>query len=170
MTAGLLRLNALPAAAAVAELLRACGSRRWAERLAARRPFQGEAGLFAAAEAVFDGLDREDWLEAFRAHPRIGDRAALRARFPTTGAWSEEEQAGAAAAGEEVLAAIEEAQRSYEVRFGHLFIVCASGKSAPEMLALLRARLQDSPGAELAVAAAEQRKITRLRLERILAS
>lgn len=160
-------LNALAEAEARAALLRCCGSTRWVERMAARRPFAGPADLFAAAEEIWRSLRREDWLEAFAAHPRIGDLEALRQRFTATAAWSAAEQAGVAGAAEATLQALADGNRQYEARFGHLFIVCASGKSAAEMLAQLRQRLGNDPEEELRVAAGEQEKITRLRLERL---
>ena len=160
-------LNAMSPADARAALLRCCGSRRWADAMLARRPFASMADLLAAADAVWAGLDRADWLEAFAAHPRIGDLDGLRKKFAATADWSAGEQAGVAGAGEEVLRALAEGNRRYEERFGHIFIVCASGKTAGELLEQLEARLSHEPDRELAIAAAEQAKITRLRLERI---
>ena len=159
--------NALCDADARAALLSCCGSRRWADAMLARRPFASMADLLAAADAVWAGLDRADWLEAFAAHPRIGDLGGLRKKFAATAHWSAGEQAGVAGAGEDVLRELAEGNRRYEERFGHIFIVCATGKTAAEMLRLLRARLPNEPAAELAVAAAEQAKITRLRLEKL---
>jgi 2-oxo-4-hydroxy-4-carboxy-5-ureidoimidazoline decarboxylase len=163
------RLNDLAPDAAAAELLRCCGSSRWVAALVARRPFADPAALHAAAEEVWWSLGEPDWREAFAHHPKIGDRDALRARFASTAAWAAEEQKGAGEAGEEVLTALAEGNRSYEERFGYIFIVCATGKTAPEMLSLLRARLPHSPADEIRVAAAEQAKITRLRLDKLLA-
>ena len=111
---------------------------------------------------------REDILEAFSHHPRVGDFEALRARFPATHAWSASEQGAAAQADENTLDDLARANRDYEARFGHIFIVCASMKSASEILSLLRERLGNEPGAELKIAAEEQMKITRLRLEKLL--
>jgi 2-oxo-4-hydroxy-4-carboxy-5-ureidoimidazoline decarboxylase len=160
-------LNALPPAEARAAFLRCCGSTRWAEAMTARRPFASAAGLYAAAEEAWAGLDRADWLEAFAAHPRIGDLAGLRKKFAATAEWCAGEQAGVAGAEEAVLRGLADGNRRYEERFGHLFIVCATGKSAAEILALLTARLDNDPGTELLVAAAEQVKITWLRLEKL---
>ena len=159
--------NALCDADTRAALLRCCGSRRWADAMLARRPFASMADLLAAADAVWAGLDRADWLEAFAAHPRIGDLGGLRKKFAATAHWSAGEQAGVAGAAEAVLRDLADGNRRYEERFGHIFIVCATGKTAAEMLRLLRARLPNEPAAELAVAAAEQAKITRLRLEKL---
>jgi 2-oxo-4-hydroxy-4-carboxy-5-ureidoimidazoline decarboxylase len=135
--------------------------------MAGLRPFDSETALFEAAERVWWNLPRLDWLETFASHPRIGDVDALRTRFAETASWSAREQAGAAGAPEEVLRTLALGNDEYEARFGYLFIVCATGKTAEEMLALLRQRLSHDPDLELMVAAAEQAKITRIRLERI---
>jgi 2-oxo-4-hydroxy-4-carboxy-5-ureidoimidazoline decarboxylase len=158
--AGLARLNGLEADMAAAELLACCGSSAWARALAACRPFAGEEALVAAAERIWWDLAPEDWRQAFAAHPRIGERA--------TG-WAEAEQSGAREAATPLLAELAAANRAYEARFGHVFLICATGKSAGEILGALRARLGNEPGAELRIAAAEQAKITRLRLARLLA-
>jgi 2-oxo-4-hydroxy-4-carboxy-5-ureidoimidazoline decarboxylase len=170
-------LNELPEDAARAALERCCGSRVWIERMCEGRPYRNRAGLFAAAERVADKLRRADWLEAFASHPRIGERAAMPAGAPAAGAapgtpssaaWAGEEQRGAAQAPQATLDALAEGQRAYEEQFGYLFIVCATGKSADAMLALLQARLANDPDTELVNAAREQRAITRLRLEKLL--
>lgn len=161
-------LDRLPAAEARAALARCCGSRRWVEAMVAARPHRTPAALHAAAEAAFDALGRDDWLEAFAAHPRIGDAAALHARFASTAAWAGAEQAGAAGAAADTLAALAAGNREYERRFGYTFIVCATGRSAAQMLDLLHRRLDHPPADELRVAAAEQRAITRLRLAKLL--
>lgn len=153
---GLGRKNALAPEAMAEELLRVCGSERWAARVAAQAPFCDPARLMAAADRVWRELDRDDILAAFAAHPRIGERKG--------GAWSRGEQAGAAGAGAGVAAALVEKNRAYEERFGYIYIVCATGKSAEEMLAICEQRLGNDPERELGVAAAEQGKITRLRL------
>jgi 2-oxo-4-hydroxy-4-carboxy-5-ureidoimidazoline decarboxylase len=162
------RLNELDDAAARAELARCCGATAWAAGMAARRPFADRAALLAAADEVWAALGPDDWREAFAHHPRIGDLSALRARFAATRAWAAGEQAGVQSAGEDVLAALAEGNRAYEERFGYIFIVCATGLRADEMLARLQARLPSDPAAELRTAAAEQAKITRLRLEKLL--
>lgn len=163
------RLDALPEPEALAAFGRCCGARRWAEAMTRGRPYREEAALLAAAEQAFAPLTRADWLEAFSHHPRIGDRASLAARFPATAGWSQAEQAAAGDAAAEVLDGLLQGNRQYEARFGHIFIACATGKSAPEMLALLRERLPNDPDAELEIAAAEQRKITSIRLKKLLA-
>ena len=168
MSEGLERLNAHPREEAEAELLKCCGSTNWARRMAARRPFREMAQLLQAADLLWWELGREDWLEAFSRHPRIGQRAAAQAASAPTERWSEEEQAGTRGAAQDLLAALAKANRAYEARFGYIFIICATGKTSEEMLALLRNRLQNDPVAELRIAAEEQRRITQLRLEKLL--
>ena len=154
--------NELPQAEAVAELLAVCHSRRWAELVAAGRPYPDLDALQRTADEVWTGLEEADWLEAFEAHPRIGERGGASA------AWSNQEQAGVGAAGQEVQAAIARGNAEYEDRFGHVFLVAAAGRSAEEILANLRARLDNDPGTELRVAAEEHRRITRLRIEKLM--
>lgn len=161
-------INAWTEAEAKAAFLRCCGAMRWAQQLTARRPFAREGELLSVATEVWRALTAQDWREAFAAHPRIGeDPAALRNKFRLTAAWSAQEQAGVATASEMTLQALVDGNRAYETKFGYLFVVCASGKSADEMLALLQARLGNGPEEELRIAAAEQEKITRLRLQRL---
>jgi 2-oxo-4-hydroxy-4-carboxy-5-ureidoimidazoline decarboxylase len=161
-------LDTLPEDQARAELARCCGSARWVEGMLKARPFRDADTLFEQAERVWASLARQDWLEAFACHPRIGDKEALRRRFAATAGWAAGEQAGALAASDGVLEALAQGNRDYEKRFGWIFIVCAAGRSAEEMLAILRSRLGNPPDLELKVAAAEQAKITRLRLEKLL--
>ena len=155
-------LNGLSKDAARAALRRCCGARRWADEMLAARPFGTDAELIAAAERVWWGLGRADWLEAFAAHPRIGER--------TGEAWSRREQAGVDGAAEATRAALAQGNRAYEERFGHVFLICAAGQTADEMLGALRRRLVNDPATELRVAAEEHAKITRLRLDRLVAS
>lgn len=168
MTSGLARLNALPQEAAEESLLACCGSREWAKRMAAARPFASAEELAESADRVWRALSKRDWLDAFEAHPKIGSPAA--AGHGKARAWSREEQRGAGSASESTLARLAAANRDYEARFGHIFIVCASGRTAGEMLALLEERLGNDPAEEISLAAEEQRKITRLRLEKLLVS
>lgn len=159
-------LREAPETALRERLHRACGSSRWVRAMLAARPFDSRQQLRGEAERLWWRLEEADWREAFAHHPRIGeDPAALRARFPATAALSEAEQAGVAGAAEETLRELAEANRAYEARFGHIFIVCARGLSAAQMLARLRERLDNEPAEELRVAAAEQLQITLLRLE-----
>lgn len=157
-------IDALPPEAARALLARACGSTRWVDRMLARRPFGSEAALAHAARVEWFALGEQDWLEAFSHHPRIGDRASLDERFPETHDLSQREQAGVAAARTEVLDALARDNAIYADRFGFIFIVCATGKSAEEMLQLLRDRLSNDRATELRIAAEEQAKITAIRL------
>ena len=136
--------------------------------MAASRPFESAAGLTEAADRIWQGLSKADWLEALAAHPKIGSSAP--GGHGKARGWSREEQRGTDEASPETLASLAEANRDYEARFGHIFIVCASGRSADEMLSLARQRLGNDPDAELSLASDEQRKITRLRLEKLLAA
>jgi OHCU decarboxylase len=162
------KLNRLSMEEARAALLACCGSTRWASEVAALRPFWDVGQLLNIGGRVWRELPREDWLEAFRAHPKIGERRAERETGAEARAWSEGEQSGAREASNETLDELAKANREYEERFGFIFIVCATGKTAGEMLALLRGRLDNDPEAELSVAAGEQWRITELRLRKFL--
>jgi OHCU decarboxylase len=155
-------LNALPSDIAARELRRCCGSSAWASRMAAARPFESADALLVTADVVWRALGESDWREAFAAHPKIGASGA-------SGAWSAQEQAGTAGAVPAVLERLATKNREYDARFGYIFIVCATGKTAEEMLALLERRLPHDPAVEIGIAADEQRKITRLRLQKLLA-
>lgn len=148
-----------------AELLRTCcGATRWVERMRARRPFGSQDAVLAAAREEWFALSEDDWRDAFRHHPRIGDRDALRSRFAATRDLSQREQSSVRGATEAVLTALAEANQEYEARFGYVFLVCATGRTAEEMLGLLRARMQNDPATEIGVAAAEHARICELRL------
>ena len=162
------KLNRLPEEEARAALLACCGSRRWASEVAALRPFWDVGQLLNIGGRVWRELGREDWLEAFRAHPKIGEKQAERETGAEARAWSEGEQSRAREASGETRAALPAANREYEERFGFIFIVCATGRSAEEMLAALRGRMGNDPETELRVAAAEQWRITELRLGKFL--
>lgn len=161
------RLNTLDDDALQAALVNCCAARKWVERMAAARPFATDAEVLAAAAQIWWELDRDDWLEAFAGHPKIGDVEALRSRFAETRAWASDEQSGVAGAGDEVLRELARLNGTYEERFGYIFIVCATGKSAAEMLALLQERLPHEADAELRIAAGEQLKITEIRLRKL---
>jgi OHCU decarboxylase len=167
-------LNALDENIAANELRRCCGSSRWAQQMARARPFDGIDALTAASDALWWALDRSDWLEAFAAHPRIGAGSAGRSGIGTsqrpdnTVAWSDAEQAGVSGAAEQTRQRLAGANEDYQARFGYIFIVCATGKTADEMLDMLEARVRNDPDRELLVAAEEQRKITRLRLAKLI--
>lgn len=161
-------LNAMPAAEAELQLLTCCGAPRWAREMTERRPFRGAPDLLEAADACWWSLTSAEWLEAFRHHPRIGGQRAAAGQSEAERKWSAGEQAGAAAASADLRDALRRANDAYEQRFGYIFIVCASGKTGEEMLAMLRARMPNDPNTELRVAAEEQRRITHLRLHKLL--
>jgi 2-oxo-4-hydroxy-4-carboxy-5-ureidoimidazoline decarboxylase len=147
---------------------RCCGSTRWASAMTARRPFGSDAALFAAADEEWAKSHREDVLEALAHHPRIGANVEeLRKKYASTASWAANEQAGAAAASEATLLALRDANERYHARYGYVFVVCATGKSAAEMLAILESRLGNDPETELRIAAAQQHLITRIRLEKL---
>jgi allantoicase len=168
LRAGLGRLNALTGRRARAELLTCCGSAKWADQMVARRPFHRLDQLWSRADAVWAGLDSQDWLDAFRSHPRIGERKAEKEQSEQERRWSEQEQSSVSRASEQMRAALAEGNRAYEQRFGYLFIICATGKDSETMLSNLKPRLANHPETELRVAAEEQRRITRLRLEKLV--
>jgi 2-oxo-4-hydroxy-4-carboxy-5-ureidoimidazoline decarboxylase len=161
-------LNALPPNDARLVLQRCCGAVRWVEAMLQRRPFPSPAALFEQADVVWRELAATDFLEAFSHHPEIGASLdELRRKFAATAELSLGEQAGTASASEATLAALRSENQAYRTRFGYSFIVCATGKTASEMLELLQVRLRNAPEVELEVAAGEQAKITRLRLEKL---
>ena len=163
---GLTRLewfNQLSDEEAASELLAVCHSRRWAKEVAAGRPYADLAALQRAADEVWLGLGPEDWLEAFAAHPRIGEGGGASAD------WSRQEQAGVGGADADVRERLAAGNAEYEARFGNVFLISAAGRDADEILAALTERLGNDPATELRVAADEHRRITRLRLERLMA-
>ena len=162
------KLNRLGADEARAALLGCCGSTRWAGEVAALRPFWDVGQLLRIGRRVWFELNAEDWLEAFRAHPRIGESKPAADTGAEARRWSEGEQSRARDASADTLDELARANREYEERFGFIYIVCAAGRTAEEMLALLRERLSNDPGAELRVAAEEQWRITELRLKKFL--
>jgi 2-oxo-4-hydroxy-4-carboxy-5-ureidoimidazoline decarboxylase len=163
------RWNCLPTEEAVREILPCCGSKAWAGKMVARRPFFEEATLLAVSDEIWRNLAEVDWMEAFRSHPRIGESRAPQSAPTQSATWSKQEQQSVTAAGDAVKIALAEANREYERRFGHIFIVCATGKSGPEILAILRRRLEKDKQTELREAAEQQRQITQIRLKRWLA-
>jgi len=160
--------NALPSAQAESLLMDCCGSARWAASVAARRPYATVEALHKSADAIWWNLERADWLEAFSHHPQIGDKPA--GGSEPARRWAEGEQTGARAATEDVKARLARANRAYFEKFGYIYIVCATGKTAEGMLAILNQRLQNDLPSELSIAAEQQRLITRLRLEKLLVS
>ncbi len=162
------RLNSLAHGAATAELLKCCGSTRWARLMSVERPFQDAPSMFETAERVWRSLEPGDWLEAFRSHPKIGEAKPERAVSDAARQWSEDEQSGVRDASAPARSALAEANRVYERKFGYIFIVCATGKTSDEMLAVLEARLGNDPDIEIGIAATEQARITQLRLRKLL--
>jgi OHCU decarboxylase len=162
------QLNIAPGDEALGALLTCCGSTRWAQLMVEARPFQDLASLEETGDRIWNELRPEDWLEAFAAHPKIGARRAERRQSKQSSQWSAQEQSGAQQAASETLSALAEANIEYERRFGYIFIVCATGKSGDEMLALCQRRLNHEPDDELSVAAEEQRQITRIRLRKLI--
>ena len=163
------RWNGLPLEAAAREILACCGSQTWAARLASKRPIPEETTLLAVSDEIWRDLSEADWLEAFRSHPRIGESSAEKAVEAESSAWSAEEQQQAASADEAIKMALKWGNREYEQKFGYIFIVCATGKSASEILEILRRRLHNDDATELRQAAEEQRKIMHLRLKKWVA-
>ena len=162
------RLNALPAGEASQEFLKCCGSTRWAEAMTARRPYQNLEELTRTANQIWWSLEQSDRLEAFRSHPKIGEKKSAEAVSEQSRKWSGQEQSAVQSANEETLDSLAQLNHQYEAKFGFIFIVCATGKSADEMLALLRQRLQNDIETELPIAAAEQAKITEIRLKKLV--
>ena len=165
---GLERFNRMSRRQLQRELLDCFGSREWAKRMAARRPFTSAERVYSAAEELWRSLGAEHWLEAFHYHPRIGERRAKAKQSRKSRNWSAEEQSGMDRAPAETLGELEHLNRDYEARFGFIFIICASGKTPEQILQALRQRLGNERETEIRIAAEEQRKITRFRLERLL--
>lgn len=152
------------------QLLAVCGSTAWVGYVAEQAPFADVSALHAAADAAFDELSEEDWLEAFAHHPRIGDVSALRERFAASGALSEREQAGIDGAADDVVTQLAAGNEAYEQRFGFVFLVRAAGRSAQDMLAMQQERLGNERSVELRIAAQQQREITHLRIDQTIAA
>lgn len=149
-------------------LFQCCGSTTWVERMSRRFPFQDEAALYQAATEVWESCTVGDWKEAFSHHPMIGDLEDLEKKFAGTAQWATAEQAAVQHATNVTLLLLADANRAYLQKFGYIFIVCATGKSAAEMLQLLEERLTNEPAKEIWIAMAEQSKITRIRLQKLL--
>ncbi len=169
MSEVLARWNKLPQEDAAREILPCCGSETWAAGMASKRPIQDELSLMETSDTVWRGLSESDWLEAFGSHPRIGESRAEADSVAQSSAWSEQEQQKAASADEAMKLALKWGNREYEQKFGRIFIVCATGKSASEIMEILRRRLHNDAAAELQQAAEEQRQIMQLRLKKWIA-
>lgn len=161
-------VNALDKTVLRESLRNCCGSTRWADEMLALFPVADTNHLYEAAVSVWRNCDEGDWREAFGHHPRIGDIEGLKKKFAATADWASQEQAGTGGASMEVLKALAEGNEAYERRYGYIFIVCATGKTAEEMLGLLEERMGNEPKEELLIAMGEQEKITRIRLEKLL--
>jgi 2-oxo-4-hydroxy-4-carboxy-5-ureidoimidazoline decarboxylase len=158
--------NGGEAQAALDAMLACCGARRWAAAMVALRPIAGVQELSASADQVWSTMEEADWMEAFASHPRIGERRPRRSAraLKQSGTWSGQEQSAASSASERVLAELAAGNNEYEQRFGFTYIVCATGRSAEEMLAILNRRLGNERAKELREAAEQQRQITQIRL------
>lgn len=168
MTQSVAELDVMPADRASQLLGDCCGSTRWVSGMVARRPFGSLERVLSAADEVWRALEPGDWREAFAHHPRIGERRSAAQQSERGAAWAAGEQSGVGHAPQDTLTALAAANREYERRFGYIYIVCATGRTAEDMLADANNRLRNDPDAELELAAEEQRKITRLRLEKLL--
>ena len=164
MNATLAAWNAADRSVAIEAMIACCGAKRWAAQMVSLRPIAGVEQLSEAADRVWAAMQEADWLEAFACHPRIGERNQPAHRSAQSTVWSQQEQAKASAASEQILAELAEGNRIYEERFGFTYIVCATGKSAGEMLAILKRRLASNRDAELREAAEQQRQIMQIRL------
>jgi allantoicase len=165
---GMAYLRAMPNPELEAALLGCCGSRAWASAVAKERPFATLFALKKRAGEIWSELPARDWGEAFRAHPRIGEKKAVGPQSTLAQGWSSKEQAMVAAANDAVLAKLKRVNKAYEVKFKRIYIVCATGKTAEEMLAIAQERIKGDPKSEIRRAADEQRKITELRLEKLV--
>ena len=168
MSEVLARWNEATPEAAVTQILPCCGSKTWARKMAARRPFADQASLTAASDETWRNLAESDWLEAFHSHPRIGESGKPGSSVEASDAWASQEQKEVADARAAVKIALAEGNREYERKFGRIFIVCATGKSAPQVLNILRRRMQNDAATELHEAAEAQRQITQIRLRKWL--
>jgi OHCU decarboxylase len=161
-------LNALGASEASNEFSKCCGSRNWTRRMVESRPFLDFAQLSAKASEVWWKLDRDDWLEAFHSHPKIGGKKSANEVSAQSRVWSGQEQAGVQNSSEHTLNELARLNQDYQLKFGYIFIVCATGKSADEMLAILKSRVGNDELTELRIAAGEQEKITEIRLRKLV--
>lgn len=162
------QLNSLPPWQAESHFRDCCAAECWVRGMANSRPYSSWEALLNTSDALWPTLTEADWLQAFEAHPKIGDIDSLRKKYASTEAMASGEQAGARQAPEQILQRLKAGNDAYLDKFGFIFIVCATGKSATEMLELLEQRLPNSRAEELENAAREQAKITELRLEKLL--
>ncbi len=168
MSEKLEQLNQAAKKTAKSNFLNCCGSQTWARMMTEARPFADVVALMNQAEQIWQNLESQDWLEAFAAHPKIGARNAVLQQSTQSAEWSNAEQSGTQTAADSLRTELKKANRLYEEKFGFIFIVCATGKSAEEMLDLCRRRLNNDTDSEIRIAADEQRKITKIRLKKLL--
>lgn len=162
-------LNTLPESEFKQALFNCCGSTAWVNKMYALLPFEDLVELLNDVEEQWETCGEADWLQAFAHHPKIGDIDSLKKKFTATAQWAGSEQGTVAQASEETLQALAKGNDDYEKKFGFIFIVCATDKSAAEMLAMLQQRLPNSREEEIQIAAGEQNKITQLRIQKLLA-
>ena len=162
------RINSIPTEQAEAEFLKCCGSRRWAAKMTTERPFENVEEMVTAADRIWWALESTDWLEAFDSHPKIGETKAAASVARESLSWSATEQSGTRDSAQQTMEELAELNREYQEKFGFIYIVCATGKSAEEMLMILRERLSNDAATELRNAATEQAKITTLRLNKLI--
>jgi len=164
----LLELNNASLNEAKEALIKCCGSTYWAKNILRERPFQSKSDLLAKSDISWNTCTDVDALEAFSHHPKIGSVSNLEKKFASTAKWAKNEQQSVKKANKETIAKLAIGNKKYEAKFGYIFIVFASGKSAEEMLDLLENRLKNSAAKEIVIAKREQNKITKLRLEKLL--
>lgn len=162
-------LNNLSIDKACEEFFKCCGSTKWAQQLVNKRPFKNKEELLKISDIIWANCSDQDGLEAFTHHPKIGDLKSLEKKFDSTKEWAGGEQSGVNNAAHDTLVALAKGNEAYEKKFGYIFIVCATGKTADEMLTLLTVRLKNDAEAELKIAMSEQNKITHIRLEKLIA-
>lgn len=162
------RFNHLIEPVAIEDMRRLCGSLRWCQTMVQQRPYASDEAFKQAAQQAFVSLTTHDWLEAFAHHPKIGDLKSLQMKFGGNREWSAGEQQGASSADEATLVSLADGNAAYETQNGFIFILCATGKTAEEMLQILSTRLTNAREIEIENAAIEQQKITQLRLQKWL--
>lgn len=163
------QLNRLSEVEATAQLSKCCGASQWVDRMVWSRPFENLAEVLETSDTIWEECDVDDYEEAFSHHPKIGNVDSLAQKYANTKGWAAGEQQGMAGADRAVIEKLAQGNANYEEKFGFIFIVNVTGKSAAEMLALLEGRLKNDPKDEILIAAGEQNKITKLRLKKLLA-
>lgn len=162
------QFNKLTAEDAKTEITRCCGSSNWVKKVLENRPYNDKNSLLELAEKEWFNLSQDDWLEAFQHHPKIGDINSLSKKYANTQKWAEGEQSGVNSASENIIHNLAQGNKDYEEKFDYIFIVCATGKTAQEMLEILNTRLPNTAEEEIKIAIGEQNKITKIRLEKLL--